>query len=445
MFIIENLQPERFYWRMADKLNRTLSLPQLCFYGIGSMVGAGIYSVIGAAGGEAGNFLWISFLFSGIAAFITVLSYAELSSFLPKAGAEYQFLKAGFPKWRVLAFMAGFMIALNATATSATVALAFGGYLNVFIDVPIAATAFALLVLCTLVNIAGIRQSTWVGIGLILVEVAGLLLIIYAGFTNGDIHKPFAKMPDMNDVTGIFAATALVFFIYIGFEDVANLSEESKQPKKNIPRALIISVIITSIIYFLVAISVIALVDPVSLTESKSPLTAALGGINPLMGQALAVAALFATASTALISLISISRLLYGMASDNAMPSYLAKVLPARRTPYAAALTLFAAACLLLPLGEIKITASVSSFGVLSVFIGVQAAAIALRFKQPNAPRRFKMPLSIGRMPLLPPIGIIISVALITHFDPIVYVIGFGTMFLGFLVFVISKKKIKGK
>src|SRR5688572_6522040 len=109
---------------MATGLNRSLNLPQLVFYGVGSMIGAGIYSVIGAAAGEAGSGLWLSFIFAGVAAFLTVLSYAELISMFPKTGAEYQFLKHAFPKRRVLPFMAGWLIALNAAATSATVALA---------------------------------------------------------------------------------------------------------------------------------------------------------------------------------------------------------------------------------------------------------------------------------------------------------------------------------
>ena len=407
------------------------------------MVGAGIYSVIGAAGGEAGNYLWISFILSAVAALITVFSYAELSSFLTKAGAEYQFLKAAFPRIRLFAFMAGFLIALNATATSATVALAFAGYLNVFVEVPIIAAAFLLLVLCTILNIIGIKQATWVGITLIVVEVAGLLLIIYGGFTSGDTSRAFASTPGMGDVAGIFTATALIFFIYVGFEDVANLSEEVKEPKRNVPRALLISVIITSIIYVLVAIAVISLVDPKTLASSKSPLTQALGNISPWMGDCLAVAALFATASTALISLISISRLLYGMAREGDMPSILSKILPKRKTPYVAGLALFGAACLLLPLGDVKITAGVSSFGVISVFIAVQAAVIALRYKRPTAKRSFNVPISIGKFPVLPAVGILISLALLTRFEQIVYIIGFGTMAAGVIIFLIHEKMRK--
>src|SRR5687768_15828571 len=175
-----------------EQLKRALNLPQLIFYGVGTMVGAGIYSVIGAAAMEAGNLLWLSFVFAGVAAFLTVLSYAELASMFPQTGAEYNFLKAAFPDLPLFGFMAGYLIAINAAATSATVAIAFSGYLGVFVSVPMMVTAFTLLALCTAVNIAGIRESTWVSIGLICIEVSGLLLLIWTGFADGEPGRSFA-------------------------------------------------------------------------------------------------------------------------------------------------------------------------------------------------------------------------------------------------------------
>lgn len=420
---------------MADVLKRSLSLTHLVFYGVGTMVGAGIYSIIGAAAGIAGIYLWISFVLAAIAAFLTVLSYAELTSAMHKAGAEYQFMKAAFPKWKLPAFMAGYLIALNAAASSATVSLAFAGYMNVFVSTPISAAAFGLLLTCTLINIAGIRQSTWVGMALICVEVGGLLLIIGAGFTDGELNRSFASVPAMNAAPGIFAATALIFFIYIGFEDVANLSEESLSPTINVPKALLISALLTSALYVLVALSVIAVSTPEELASSDSPLTLAAGSVAPWMGHALAIAALFATASTALISLVSISRLLFAMARDGDMPSMLSRTWTKRQTPWVAALVLFIAACLLLPLGQVKIVASISSFGVLLVFIGVHIAMITLRYRQPDLKRDFTVPLSVGRFPILPLLGILISLALLTQFELIVYLVGGGAILFGTAIY----------
>jgi basic amino acid/polyamine antiporter, APA family len=417
-----------------SELKRSLNLTQLVFYGVGSMVGAGIYSVIGAAAGEAGYSLWLSFLFAGFAAFLTVLSYAELASALPKAGAEYQFMKTAFPSIRLISFMAGYLIALNAAATSATVAIAFAGYLNVFVKTPAILTAFLLLAACTAINISGIRQATWLSIALICIEVSGLLLAIFAGFFGGDIQNSFEAIPSFENAAGIFSATALIFFIFIGFEDVANLSEETNEPKKTIPRALLISVVLTSIMYVLVAFSIMTLSAPSDLAASDSPLTLATGSVAPWMGKSLAIAALFATASTALISLISISRLLFGMAREGDMPPLLSRTHSKRQTPWVAALALFGAACLLLPLGQVKIIASISSFGVLLAFIGVHTAMIALRFRCPDLKRGFKAPFSVGRVPLTPILGICIALALLTQFEMIVYLVGGGAVALGIFI-----------
>jgi APA family basic amino acid/polyamine antiporter len=423
-------------------LDRALNLPQLAFFGVGSMVGAGIYSVIGAAAGEAGSHLWLSFLLAGAAAVLTVLSYAELASAVPKAGAEYQFLKTAFPRWRLPAFLAGYFIAVNAAATVATVAVAFAGYLTVFMPVPALTTAFVLIVLCTAVNIAGIRQSTWVGLALICIEVAGLLLIIAVGFLYGSPGRSFAAVPGLGEVSGIFAATALIFFMYTGFEDVANLTEEAHDPKRSIPRALVVSVAVTTVIYVLVSLSAIALVPPQALAGSDHPLTTAIGTVHPWLGRALAVCALFATASTALIVLVSISRLLYGMARDGEMPGVLARLLHRRRTPWVAALALFVIACLLLPLGEVKIIASVSSLGVLSVFVAVQTAVIVLRYTQPEMERSFRVPLSVGRFPVPPAVGIVITAALLTQFEPVVYMVGLVALVFGACLYLWNRASI---
>ena len=401
-------------------LARSLGFWQLSFYGVGTIVGAGIYSVLGAAAGEAGSALWLSFLLAGVAALLAALSYAELASAFPKAGAEYQYLRAAFPRWRLAAFLAGALIALNAAASAATVSLAFGGYLKVFADVAPAASAVALLLACTALNIVGIRQSTWVGIGLITVEVGGLLLMIGAGLGAGEPSRALAA-PAAG--TAPFGAAALLFFMFIGFEDVANLSEEARQPRRDIPRALLLSVVLTSALYLLVCVAVLAVAPPEALARSDSPLTEAGGRVSPRIGQALAVTALFATASTALITLISISRLLYGMAREGDMPRALSRLAPGRRTPWLAALALCAAALALLPLGEVKLTASVSSLGVLCVFAGIHAAVIWLRLRQPRYRPRFRAPGAVRGVPLTAVAGLLMALAFCTRFEPVVYAV----------------------
>lgn len=427
---------------MATELKRTLSLTQLTFYGVGTIVGAGIYSVLGAAAGVAGEALWVSLLLAGLAALLTGLSYAELISLYPRAGAEYHFLKAAFPRWTLLSFLAGYLIALNAAATSATVALAFGGYARVFADLPVWASALALLMACTLVNVMGIRQATWVSMGIVVVEVGGLLLLAGAGFLHTDVMA-VVQWPAADASTGIFIGAALIFFIYIGFEDVANLAEEARRPERDVARALLLSIVFTSVIYLLVAWVVLALASPAMLAASDSPLTTAAGVISPGLGRALAFAALFSTASTALISLVSISRLLYGMARDGALPSWLARV-GRRQTPWVAALALFAAACALLPLGEVKIVASIASLGVLGVFVAVHVAVLRLRYTAPDLVRRFRVPGAIWRLPLLPVLGILMALGLMTQFEPTVYAVAALAVVVGLGLRWLAQREQRG-
>lgn len=425
---------------MTAQLKRSLSLVQLVFYGVGTIVGAGIYSVFGAAAGEAGGFVWVSFVLAGVTALLTVLSYAELSSMYPKAGAEYQYLRNALPGWPVACFMAGCIICLNASATAATVALAFAGYLRTFVELPAFVIAYVLLALCTVVNIMGIRQATWLSIGFICIEVSGLLFVIFAGLSHGDLSRNWAGGAEAFSPDAIVAATALVFFTYIGFEDMANLSEEAKKPQRDIPRALLLSVIITTVLYLLVAFSAIGLMEPAALSKSEAPLSEAVETAIKGGGKALAVAALFATASTALITMVAISRLLFSMARDRFLPNPLSRLLPGRQTPWVAALVLFASAGLLVPLGEVKIIASISSFGILLIFISVQSAVIILRHIHPRKARGFSVPCSIGRWPLPCLLGIGMALALLTQFEMKVYAVGCGVIGVAAAVYAVWRR-----
>jgi APA family basic amino acid/polyamine antiporter len=180
--------------------------------------------------------------------------------------------------------------------------------------------------------------------------------------------------------------------------------------------------------------------DPAALGKSEAPLSDAVKSAVPHGGTILAVTALFATASTALITMVAISRLLFSMARDRFLPKPLSRLLPGRQTPWVAALVLFTAAGLLVPLGEVKIIASISSFGILIIFIAVQSAVILLRHRHPRLARGFTVPLSIGRTPLPPVLGICMALVLLTQFEMKVYAIGCGVIALAALAYVVWKR-----
>ena len=165
-------------------LKRVLGPVQLVFYGVGVIVGAGVYSVIGSAAGIAQQNLWLSFAIGAVVALLTGLSYAEMTTSFPSSGAEYQYLREALPQSDFTSFVVGIVILIGGAATAATVAVAFGGYFRIFVHIPIWLSASGLLAACTALNIWGLRESSWANIVFTTVEVAGLVLVIAAGSTK---------------------------------------------------------------------------------------------------------------------------------------------------------------------------------------------------------------------------------------------------------------------
>jgi len=401
-------------------------LPALTYYGVGAIVGAGIYSVIGAAAGEVGEGLWQAFVVAAVVAVLSALGYAELISAIPRVGGEYTFLRRASGRNRAVSFVGGFVVAMAAAATAATVAIAFAGYLARFIDLPQWLTALALLGACTGLNIAGIRQSTWANIVLTSIQVVGLLIVIGAGVHVGNIAEPLAEKP----TAAVFAGTALLFFVYTGFESLVNLAEEARNPGRDMPRSIVLSLAISTGLYLLVALAVVTLAEPRALAESDAPLSLAAGRAADSLSAALAWFAMCATATTALITFVTISRLLLGMARDGNMPRPVAWVLPGRRTPWVAALVLFAGSAAMIPLGSVETVASVASLATLVAFIAVNVCLIVLRKKEPDLERPFRVPWAVRGYPVPTVLAIVTALALCTQFGPVVYLVTAGAFVL---------------
>ena len=230
---------------MAE-LQRHLGLFHTTIYGVGLILGAGIYALIGSAAGETGNSLWISFILAAVSAVFTGLSYAELSSMYPKAAAEYSYVKNAFGN-NFVAFVVGWLTLFVAIISASAIALGFGGYFTELFGVPIVVAAALIIVGLSFLNFFGIRESSSLNILFTMIEAAGLALVIWLGLSiSGDVKVDYFDMPF--GFSGIFSAFTLVFFAYIGFENIANIAEEIKNPKKVLPRAIILSISITAII-----------------------------------------------------------------------------------------------------------------------------------------------------------------------------------------------------
>jgi APA family basic amino acid/polyamine antiporter len=405
---------------------------QLIFYSVGVIVGAGVYSVIGSAAGLAQGSLWLSFLVGAGVAMLTAFSYAEMATSFPVAGAEYAYIRKAWPRADWLAFTVGLVILLGGAATAATVAMAFGGYLRVFIDIPATAAALVLLALCSALNIWGLRESSWLNIAFTSIEVLGLLLVIAAGFMSEASPSPAPSGAE----PAVMAAAALLFFVYLGFEEVANLAEEVRHPARDIPLALFVSMGITTALYVMVAVAVIAISGPAQLAASEAPLATAIENVWPRARNLLSAIALFATANTVLITLIATSRLAFSMGRDGEIAGIFGSVLRGRQTPWVAAILSLTMATILLPAGSVKVLAEISSFAALLAFVSVNVVLIVLRYKMPDYPRPFQVPLAIGRFPILPLMAIISILALLVHFDWQIYAAGGMALALSALAFL---------
>lgn len=401
-------------------LNRTLGLPMITFYGTGMILGAGIYSIIGQAAGIAGEGLWQGFLLAGIAALLTALSYAELATMFPTAGAEYTYIRNAFSKQQWLAATIGIVVVFAGCASAATVTLAFTSYLQYFINLPRFIVASGILIVFTGVNILGIQQSSWTNAVFTSIEALGLILFIWLGWKQPEFGNALLTTPSLSTV----ASAALIIFAFLGFQNVVSLAEETKEPEKNIPRAIFLSLFISTLLYILVSLAAVALMPTEQLALTESAILDASLKTSPGLAGILGGIALFSTANTALVGLVTTSRIIYGISEDRSLPHVLSKTLKKQKTPWVAALVSLLSAVLLLPFGKVETLASISSFATMIVFIAVNLTLIKLRQSKPKNDRPFRTPISIKNVPVLPVLGIMVCITFLFQFNHLVYITG---------------------
>lgn len=421
--------------KVPAKLKKRVGLFGVTVMGVGLIVGAGIYSVIGVAAGHAAESLWLSFLLASGVALLTGLSYCELATMFPSVGAEYIYLRSTFPKAKLPAFALGVLLILAGIATASTVALAFGGYLRAFIDLPPPITAAGVLTLAALVNSRGVSASLRANLVFTAIEVCGLLAVISLGF-SGEI-APIAQ-PSFQISSGTWIATSLIFFVYLGFEEITHLVEETHHPSRNVPLAILVSLAVTTVLYLATALAVIRLLPMGELAASSFPLAAAVSRAGATWASALSVIALFSTANTVLITQLTISRMIYSMAREGDLPVALARVSLRSHSPWSAELLAWAIAVAFLFLGPLEELASLSSLTALLGFSVVNATLILLRYRKPKASRPFRVPGSIGRLPVIPTLALLFTVALLLAFPLRIHAIALALSALATLAYLLG-------
>lgn len=290
-------------------LARKLGLTPVTLFGMGAIIGVGIYVIIGGAAGRAGNALWLSFLLSAIAAAFTGLTYARFARLRPKNAPEYQYVDMAYGP--LPGFLAEYLMLSAMIISAAAVALGFAAYLENLFGVPIIIGALLLIVAAGLFSYVGISESAAVAGILTLIQVLGLAVIIGIGSTYLG-HVDLMEMPA--GLAGVLGGASLIFFAYLGFEGIANYAEEMKNPVRDLPRAILLAIALTTILYVLTAVAAISVVGSQALSESPAPLAlVAEDALGENAGIALSYIAIVATANTTIVFQLNSSRALWGL------------------------------------------------------------------------------------------------------------------------------------
>jgi amino acid transporter len=368
------------------ELRRVLSLPVITFYGMGTIIGAGIYVLVGEIAGAAGMRAPLAFALAGVIAAFTALSYAELSSRYPVSAGEAVYLQQGFGR-RWLSMGVGLLLAVAGMVSSATLANGFVGYLHVFVPAPDWVAVIGLVLVLGTLACWGIRESAIVATVTTLVEIGGLVLILSVAAPNF-AHLP-QRLPEMLPTadaaawSGVLLGAFLAFYAFLGFEDMVNVAEEVHDPARNMPRAILIAAAVATVLYILVATAAVLTQPPERLALSEAPLASIYveaTGRSPWM---ISVVGLFAVVNGALIQIIMGARILYGMAREGWLPRALAYVHPRTQTPLATTAVMTAAVLALALWFPLVTLAKVTSFILLSVFALVNLALVRIKLRGP--------------------------------------------------------------
>jgi amino acid transporter len=393
-------------------LQRSIGPTQMALYGLGSMLGAGIYGLIGKAAGQVGNAVWLAFIVALIAALLTALSYASLGSRYPRAaGAAYVTQRAyGFP---LLSFMVGLALVCSGLTSIATQSRVFAANLVDLLGiegVSIAWLALGFLLVLTGIVFRGIRESMWVNVLCTLVEAAGLILVVAVGLSYWGSVDYFETPATGDDhaILLVIQGAVLAFFAFIGFEDMYNVAEEVREPRRTIPIGLITAMAVAAVLYIAVAITAVSVVPWQELAAAPGPITEVVARAAPLIPPVVFTGiTLFAVANTGLVNYVTASRLLYGMGRQGLLPSFFGKVHDGRRTPHVAIAVLFLVLAPLALMGTIAELASATVLLLLAVFAVVNGSLFVLKGRKGEKPGLFEIPRFV------PALGTLVCLALI--------------------------------
>ncbi|MGL5792816.1 MAG: APC family permease [Waterburya sp.] len=373
----------------ADSLKRVFGLPTLIIYGVGDILGAGIYAVIGKIAGLSGTLVWASFLTAMVVAAFTALSYAELGSRFPQSGGVACFVHRAFRiDW--LSVLVGWLMFCTCLVSMATLSKAFAGYLNAFAPaIPAWLIVLALFAVLAFVNFRGMKESSALNIVCTSIEVTGLVIVILVAilFLSGGGTVTPAAVPNEQTIgwVAVVQGAALAFYAFIGFEDIVNVAEEVKNPERNVPKAILIALAIAGVVYIFVSWLAIQVLNPSDLAASEAPLLDVVRQAQPNFPQVVfTIIALFAVLNTTLLNFVTASRLLFGMSREGLLPAWLGRLHRRRATPYRTFLVILPIAIFLALSGTLEFLAGTTATLILAMFCLVNLSLLWIKRRDPE-------------------------------------------------------------
>lgn len=403
MFKIRSMNPEQ-------KLKRSLGLPLLTLYGLGNILGAGIYVLVGKVAGFSGSSTVLAFLLAMIVAGLTAFSYMELSGRYPVSASVSVYLHKAFGK-KSLSVLIGLAMVAGGITSAAALSQGFAGYLSSFIDIPRYVASLGLITVIGLLAIKGISESAKAAAVFTIIEILGLSLVIWFGRGAFSQISPsgLLSLDPAFGFSGLIAGSFLAFYAFIGFEDMANVAEEVKNPKKTMPLAILISLIASTVLYLLVVAVSTTIVSPSELASSSAPLTLVFERSGANSAVILSLIGMVAAFNGVIVQVIMGSRILYGLSAQGWITSKLSKINGRFQTPVNATLLvlfLIISGTLLLPLVSL---AQITSLLVLSIFAAVNASLAIIKKRHPKHGGYISIPF------VIPILGLISCLALIGY------------------------------
>jgi len=367
-------------------LRRSLSLPLVTLYGLGTIIGAGIYVLVAKVAAQAGLYAPLSFLLAALLATFTGFSYAELTARYPKSAGEAVYVQEGLRR-RELSLLVGFLIIITGVVSAATIVKGFVGYLHVFVAVPDAVAITLVVLALGGLAVWGISESVAAATLITLVEIGGLLFIIFvAGNSLTTLPARWPELVPPVDLVvweGILLGAFLAFYAFIGFEDMVNVAEEVRDPTHVLPRAILLALAGATILYILVALVAVLALPPSELAETRAPLALIYERVTGQPPTLITLISLFAIINGALIQIVMGSRVLYGMSREGWIPTWLGRVHARTQTPHLATF-LVAGVILVLALWfPLVALAKFTSFVILVVFALINLSLIRIKRRDP--------------------------------------------------------------